>query len=104
MIRIAVAGSDPAHLVWTSTASQLLERAPDQVAVLRAYIRQFGYIFPGEVAAVERHLPLLDEYITHDNTVVARFAKEEGRRLRGAIAKARQQESAWARDRDERFE
>jgi hypothetical protein len=57
VIRIAIPASNAAHLVWTSTARQLLDRAPDQVTVLRAYVGQFGHIFPGEVTPVERHLP-----------------------------------------------
>ena len=104
VIRIATVASNDGHPAWTSTALRLLDRAPNPVAVLRAYIGQFGYIFPSEASAVERHLPLLDEYTKHENGAVAEFATKEGARLRAAIATARQQERAAARDRDERFE
>jgi hypothetical protein len=103
-IRIATPTGNEGRLAWTSTARRLLDQAPAPVAVLRAYIGQFGHIFPGEASAVERHLPLLDEYTKHDNSAVAEFATNERARLQAAIATARHEERVAARDRDERFE
>ena len=104
LIRFATPSSGAVHLAWTSTARQLLERASDPVAVLRAYGKEFGYVLSDQVSTVERHLPLLDEYTKHENAAVAAFASEEGKRLRAAIERARHQERTVARERDERFE
>jgi hypothetical protein len=105
VIRIATRKTDAAPMEWTPVARHLLDRAPDRVAVLEQYVRQFGHIWPGaDLNAVESHMRLLDEYATHDDSAVATFATSEGSRLRAAIATARQQETATSRQRDERFE
>lgn len=105
VITIATRKTDAAPMEWTPVARHLLDRAPDRVAVLGQYVRQFGRIWPGaELNAVESHVRLLDEYTTHDDSAVATFATREGARVRAAIAIARQQETATSRERDERFE
>jgi hypothetical protein len=105
VIRIATRKADAGPTEWTAVARNLLDRAPDRVAVLKQYVRQFGPIWSGaDLNAVESHVRLLDEYTTHHDSGVAAFAMSEGARLRAAIATARQQETAGARERDERFE
>jgi|SRR5882724_9209646 len=39
--------------VYSSIARRFLARAPDPVAVLRGYVRQFGPIWPGAELAIE---------------------------------------------------
>jgi hypothetical protein len=97
--------SDGAGLTWTAIARRLLARAPDPVAVLRGYVRQFGPIWHGaELASVETHVKLLDEFATHEDPRLASFAMNERARLQAAIENARRANSAADRESDQRFE
>jgi hypothetical protein len=105
VIRIATRKADAAPMEWTPVARHLLDRAPDRVAVLEQYVRQFGHIWAGaKLDDIESRVRMLDEYRTHEDPGVAAFATSEGARLGAAIATARRQEAASARERDERFE
>jgi len=90
---------------WTEKARALLQNAPDPVAVLQAYIQQFGRILPGpQLAEIEAKIALLDELKTHRDTRIAEYAQREAVRLRSAVNSARAAQTDSDRERDESFE
>lgn len=90
---------------WTSVALRFLERAPDQVAVLRQFVRQFmpSGGWNGSLAVILESnatlLDQLDEYPTLRDAIA-----QEKERLQEWIQRERVHETASDRERDERFE
>jgi hypothetical protein len=90
---------------WTSVALRFLERAPDPVAVLQQFVRQFmpSSGRSGSRAAILESnaglLDQLDEYPTLRDVV-----EQEKERLQERIKVERDRETASDRARDERFE
>ncbi len=96
----------PAKLEWTQMARDLIVRAPDATAVLRALIGQFspqaGW---GSIAsAIEPHIELLKEFTEHSNPTLASFAVSEMDRLRKAVVEVRQSERKIDLVEEETFE
>jgi hypothetical protein len=91
---------------WTTVALRLLEKAPDRVAVLKQFIRQFSPMgWTGSRAAiVAANTKLLDELEAYPDTAVAKFALEEKIRLSQWVEQEKRQETEVDKARDERFE
>ena len=103
VIRISHDTNSPSE--WSTTALRILDEAPDRIAVLRAYITQFGSLWPGpQIAKTEAHVKLLDQLQGYPDSSLAAFAEQEAIRLREAIDEERRAETATDRQRDERFE
>lgn len=91
---------------WTAVALRLLEKAPDRVAVLKQFIRQFSPMsWAGSRAAiVAANTKLLDELEAYPDAAVAKFVTEEKVRLIQWVEQEKRQETELDRARDERFE
>lgn len=91
---------------WTKMALRILEKAPDRIAVLKQFIRQFSPMsWSGSPAAiVAANAKLLDELEAYPDTAVAKFVMEEKVRLSQCIEQEKRQEAELDRARDERFE
>jgi len=95
---------------WTDIARKLLERAPDRIAVLEKFIRNFApTAWSGSYAAiVESNVKLLDELEADSDPVFAQFVAAEKLRLAKAIESQKLAENkiekVMYRERDQRFE
>jgi len=91
---------------WKEVALALLERAPDQIAVLKQYIYQFRpWSYSGsQSAAWEANANLLDVFENHANAELAEFARNEREKLRTTLDELRQEELKSERRDNERFE
>ncbi len=100
----AAENAGPVH--FTHTALRLLEKAPNRIEVVKAFIRQFHpSSWSGSRAAiVEHNSKLLDELETYPDAAVVRFVAAEKARLRLEVEDERRRENAEDRAMDERFE
>jgi hypothetical protein len=91
---------------WTSIALQLLDRAPDRIAVLKKFISKFSPVsWSGSHATIlESNAGLLDDLDSYPDPTVVRFAAEEKVRLAKAVKIDQDSEAKYWRARDERFE
>ncbi len=93
-------------LAWTKIADELLQRAPDRVEVLRAFVAQFRpSSWSGSLSAIlDAHVKLLDDLERHHDPDVVDFVKREKVRLAEAVEESRRWESVLHARADERFE
>jgi len=91
---------------WTNIALTLLEKAPDRVALLRQFVRQFRpRSWSGSRAAiVASYAKLLDELEGHSDLALTEFVAQEKVRLTKEIEVERRAETLQDRATDERFE
>ena len=91
---------------WTTVALRLLEVAPDPLGVLAIFVRRFSpRSWSGSRAAImESRAHLLDDLAHHSNPSIAAFAVEKRPELLSNIAREREHETRYDRERDERFE
>ncbi|MBZ5608788.1 MAG: hypothetical protein LAP38_11045 [Acidobacteriia bacterium] len=90
---------------WTSIALRFLEKAPAPDAVLHQFVSQFEPSggWSGSLAAVlESKVALLDQLAAYPDLSAAVAQQKE--RLRKSIEEQHRRETAWDRQRDERFE
>ncbi|KQZ14311.1 hypothetical protein ASD44_09675 [Mesorhizobium sp. Root554] len=93
-------------LVWSQQARLLLEYAPDPVAVMKVFVARFRPTsWSGSFAAIlEENARLLDNLEGPTPEELVLYIREAKKRLQQDIAIARQTETEWDRERDERFE
>ncbi|MBX3424622.1 MAG: hypothetical protein KF688_02980 [Pirellulales bacterium] len=91
---------------WTTVAMEMLERAPDQLAVLEAFIGQFrSNSWSGSLAAIlESRLGLLDSLDQLINPAIEKLVADTRPKLEEEIRQWREWEDARVSERDERFE
>jgi hypothetical protein len=104
-ITVARRASETEPPRWTDRALHLLSKAPDAGELLRQFVDGFtprsGW--SGSLAAIlEAHAPLLDDL--HEFSNLADVIAEQRTKLKEAIEKQRQWETALDKQRDERFE
>lgn len=90
---------------WTSAALALLGGAPDPASVLRHFVARFhpcGGWSESLTATIEANIALLDQLATY--AALAEVVATEKARLQSSITDQRRRETAWAHQRDERFE
>jgi len=99
-------GADSAVAQWTPAAQALLEEAPDRVAVLDQFLKQFRpRSWSGSLAAIlESRAVLLLGLGEHHDRHPAENAVRAHETLQLQIAGERQWETREHRSRDERFE
>src|SRR5262249_38936453 len=97
---------EPGPRQWTSIAVRLLENCPDRIAVLKQFVlRLTPMSWRGSRATVmECNVRLLDDLEAYSEEAVVKFVAGEKLRLAQAIEAEHQNETAWSRERDERFE
>lgn len=91
---------------WTGTARKLLDRAPDRVAVIKEFIRQFSPMSwsGSRVGIWESNARLLDELAEYPDAELVEFIAKQKVKLAEAIKMERQEETISEKERDERFE
>jgi hypothetical protein len=91
---------------WTNTALALLNKAPDRVAVLKAFVRRFSPMsWSGSRATImASNAKLLDELEGYPDLAVTEFVAQEKLRLNKEIEAERRAETLADRLADERFE
>jgi hypothetical protein len=94
------------EVAWSDIAQALLDRAPDRLAVAKAYARRFRpRSYSGSLAAaMEVGLAPLRRLEDDADQTVASFARAETVRLRQEIESTRRWETETDRRTDERFE
>ncbi len=91
---------------WSTIATQLLEEAPQPVAVLEKFVRHLSpRSWNGSRAAIiEKRSELLRQLETHSNPLVAQYATSEYMRWRREVEEEKQRERFMYKAADERFE
>jgi hypothetical protein len=99
-------GAEGGGATWSDIAQALLDRAPDRLALVRAYARRFRpHNYSGSLAAaMEVALAPLGLLENDADPAVVAFARTEMTRLRQEIENARRYETETDRQTDERFE
>ena len=93
-------------LVWRPIALKLLDAAPDPLAVLGVFIERFSpRSWSGSRAAImEARARLLDALDNHSNAAIAALASQKRPEFQAEVARVRDWETKYDRERDERFE
>lgn len=93
-------------LRWTETAKRLIQSAPDQIAVLNAFLQRFRPSgWSGSLAAIlESRLPLLESLAAENDPGIRDWALARISTYKSEIEHQRDWEARDARERDERFE
>jgi hypothetical protein len=105
VIMISQRASENAAPRWTSTALRFLERAPDPTVILREFTGQFmpAAAWSGSLAAtLESNATLLDQLDAYP--VLHEIVIQQKEQVRQWIMDEQRRETAFDRDRDERFE
>jgi hypothetical protein len=91
---------------WTPLAIEMLKRAPEPLAVLKAFVKRFSpKSWSGSLAAIlETRLGLLDRLVELKNSALEDYATEIRPKLVRDIAQTRKWEDERDSVRDERFE
>jgi hypothetical protein len=97
---------EPGSLTWTSAARKLMAEAPDPRPVLSVIFKRFHPSgWSGSLAEIlESRIPLLAQLESHENHVIAAWAKKVLPIHQANIESARESEARESRERDERFE